>query len=381
MTDLNYEKILETVKRKTDNLMELINPESPMHEGAMTVDGKYSNKSLLIFEPENWTHSFFNGIIAYLYLYFKEEKYLEYLKKQKANYTALLYDNEKEISHDVGFMYSLYAVAMYKITGDKKYRQLALKAADEIGKRYQFKANVVQSFFDMRIRGITDDIAMIIVDDMMNMQLLMWAYAETGHSFYRSVYTNHIENSVKALIRDDYSVRHAYHFDAKTGVPLCEMNYCGYSIGSHWARGTAWMIYGLTSALIHTGCRERYLYPLMGVSDKFVSLLNEDYIPYWDFRLPDDEEHRPDTSAALIAACAFSQFEKLGIKNAEKYTDISDRIFDSVCNSYIADNSVENIVNGGQSGQLETGVIWGDYFFAELLMKKIYGDDFVSFWL
>ncbi|MBQ4109949.1 MAG: glycoside hydrolase family 88 protein [Clostridia bacterium] len=378
---MNYDNILKIVKEKADNLMELINPESPLHEAPCTIDGKYTGREFLIYEPSNWTHSFFTGIVAYMYYHFKEEKYLDYLKKQKGIYTTLLFDNEKEISHDVGFMYSLYAVAMYKFTGDGDYKQLALKAADEIGKRYQFKPNVVQAFYDMRIRGITDDIALIIVDDMMNMQLLMWAYNETGHSFYRSVYTNHIENSIKNLIRDDYSVRHAFHFDARTGAPLTEMNYCGYSIGTHWARGTAWMIYGLTSALKHTGCSERYLLPLMGVNEKFVSLLNDDYMPVWDFKLPENEPHTLDTSAAAIAASAYAEFDGLNIKDKEKYLKLSDKILDSLCTNYMADKDSQNIITKGQSGNLETGTIWGDYFFVELLMKKLHGKDTPSFWL
>ncbi len=380
---MDYEKILLKIKNKADMLMERVDPTDPMYEACYTIDGKYSDRRVLIYNPENWTHSFLNGIIAYLYFHFKEEKYLDYLLKQKEIYTTLLFDNEKEISHDVGFMYSLYAVAMYKLTGDSDFKKLALKAADEIGKRYQFKANVVQAFYDMRVRGITDDIALIIVDDMMNMQLLMWAYEETGHSFYRSVYTNHIENSIKTLIRDDYSVRHAYHFDARSGSPLTEMNYCGYSIGTHWARGTAWMIYGLTAVLMHTGANERYFLPLKGVAEKYVSLLGEDFVPVWDFRLPEGAPHMTDTSAAVISASAFVEFGKLNIKDEEKnkHRNVAENTLNSICENYMAEDSAENVINGGQSGNNESGTIWGDYFFTELLMKKLHGDNLPSFWL
>ena len=31
--------------------------------------------------------------------------------------------------------------------------------------------------------------------------------------------------------------------------------------------------------------------------------------------------------------------------------------------------------------QNEEGALWGDYFFAELLMKKVYGEKLVDFWI
>ncbi len=380
---MNYESILEIVKSKADRLMELIPPSETMIEHPVATEGKYSDRRMDFLEPGQWTHSFLNGIVAYLYYHYKDKKYLDYLLMQEKKYTDLLYNNDKEISHDVGFMYSLYAVALYKLTGEVRFKKLALKAADEIGKRYQFRANVVQSFFDMRIRGITDEIAMIIVDDMMNMQLMMWAYRETGHSFYRSIYENHIENSVINLIRDDYSVCHAYNFDAKSGKPIAEENYCGFAIGSHWARGTSWMIYGLTAAILFTGNNSRYLGPLSGVVRKYINSLGSSLIPLWDFRLDEAEFKRLDTSAAAISASAFAEFGKINIQTDLKIrcNDLSDKVLDTLCENYLAPGHHENVLTHGQAGDEETGVIWGDYFFMELIMKKLYGDNHISFWL
>ena len=47
----------------------------------------------------------------------------------------------------------------------------------------------------------------------------------------------------------------------------------------------------------------------------------------------------------------------------------------------MAEDNTENVINGGQSGNNESGTIWGDYFFTELLMKKLHGDNLPSFWL
>lgn len=368
------------IKKKIDDMMLKIDPEKPFEPRGISKNGKYTDKLVCFYQP-GWTYSFYLAVIAYMYLHFKDEKYLDYLKKCKTVYTNYLFDNEAEIGHDTGFLYSLYAVPMYKITGEKIYRILALKAADEIAKRIRIKPGHIQAFYDLRLRGITDEISLMIVDDMMNMCLLMWAYKETGHSFYRDVYKMHIETAVRNLIRDDFSVRHAFHFDVSSGNPVSEMNYCGYSVGSHWARGTSWMIYGLTKVMQLSGENERYRYMLEGVTEKYIDCLDGKNIPVWDFKLPCYAKDRyEDTSAACITASAFMEFDEIGVnKNLTEVTGIlTDRLLEELCTEkYLAGDDKEYVLDYGNN----EGCLWGDYFFTELLMKKIHKKDTMDFWL
>ena len=378
MKTISYEKILSDIKYKLDEMMEKIVATDTLEPIAISINGKYTNKMQSFFQP-GWTYSFYMGMIAMIYLHTGEKRYLKYLEDAKETYWRFLYDNTEEIGHDSGFLYSLYAVVMYKITGNVEYKLLALKAADELGKRYQFHAGHMQAFYDMRIRGITDKISLLIVDDMMNMCLLMWAYKETGHSFYRSVYENHILTSINYLIRDDYSVRHAYHFDVATGKSISEMNYCGYAIGSHWARGTAWMIYGLTKALQFTGDKERYLYALEGVTQKYLESLDNP-VPLWDFRLPKGEKQYRDSSAAAITSSAFMEFRHIGVKDSltQKVEELSEAaIAELTSERYYGDNQQEYILKYIEN----EGSLWGDYFFTELIMKKSYGNKMLDFWI
>ena len=343
------------------------------------MNGKYTAKFSCFFKP-GWTYSFYLGMVALMYIHTNDSKYIEYLKKAKKTYTYFLWGNKEEIGHDSGFLYSLYAVAMYKLTGDEDYMHLALKAADEIGKRYRFEPRHVQAFYDMRIRGTTDDESQMIVDDMMNMCLLIWAYKQTGHSFYRSVYMNHIETAINYLIRDDYSVRHAYHFDAHTGRPITEANICGYAVGSHWARGTAWMIYGLTKVLQYSGEKERYLSALEGVAARYLEYTKDYAVPVWDFRLPEGEEIIFDSSAAAITGSAFMEFGSIGVKDSitAKAVETADNAIGLLLeDEYFGGDDVEYILKY-QNGE---GALWGDYFFTELIMKKLYGDKLIDFWI
>lgn len=376
---MNVENVVHIIKRKTDLLMSRLDPEEFVQSKPLTENGTYSNRQETFLQP-GWTHSFFLANVAYMYLCFKEDKYLDYLKKNSKKYLDFLFHNEAEIGHDTGFLYSLYAVAMYKITGEDLYRQLALKAADEVAKRIRFKPGHIQAFFDLRVRGINDDVSLMIVDDMMNMCLLMWAYGQTGHSFYRDVYESHIATAVRHLIRSDYSVCHAYHFDVHTGNPVCEMNYCGFAVGSHWARGTSWVIYGLLKAFEFTDSKEKYLQPLIGVLGKWFECLNGKLIPIWDFRLPDDASKKcVDTSAAAIVASAFAGIDNNSssyyIHKAKEY---SHNVLDELCNGkWLCDDNNENILDYGDG----TGCLWGDYFFTELVMKEYLKDEFIDFWI
>lgn len=359
------------VKYKIEDLMKKIDPADHMHEPGYTIDGKYTNKERYstFYSPTHWTHSFFLGMVAHLYSVYKEKKYLDYLYQAKEVYWKYLNGAGHMVAHDAGFLYSLYSVAIYKLTGDTEMRNMALKAADAVGKRYQFNPKIIDAFGNVHEEDHENAVILMIVDDMMNMCLLMWAYAETHHSFYKQIFINHIEMAVKYLIRDDYSVRHAYHFDNCTGRPICEMNYCGYAIGSHWARGTAWMIFGLTKVLQYTGDEKRYLPPLIGVTEKYLSELSDSNIPVWDFRTGKRGDNKKDTSAAAIVGCAFSYIKKMKPSNAflKKYADMANDIYEEL-KTYTADDNSENILENTQCGSRETGSLWGDYFFTELML-------------
>jgi len=122
----------------------------------------------------------------------------------------------------------------------------------------------------------------------MNLPLLFWASETTKNPFYKRIATAHEDTTLKYFIRDDDSVYHAYRFDEETGEPIGGANYWGYSIESHWARGTAWAIYGFNIAYHYTNKKE-YLDISLRLSRKFITLCEEDGIPIWDFRLPNDQ--------------------------------------------------------------------------------------------
>lgn len=387
----DYKALLEAVKQKTDMKMKVLNPESAEHESADTVDGKYIVGKQSLEDYSEWTRSFFTGQIAYMYSHFKDEKYLDYLKKSFKPYNDRLEDLVKvkhDVHHDAGFLYLLYSSALYAVSGDEDAYKMTWTVTDEYSKRFRFRAGVFPGF-----APVEGPCQQIIIDDMMNIAAVMWIYRRAKHPFYKKLIKWHLKTIFKTMVRDDCTVRHSYYFDENTGEPAGELNYCGYAPGSAWARGTSWMVYGLTNAIITLDEEDPlvirgYYSMLNGVLNKYLSMLGEDGIPAWDlYKLSSDgEKELVDTSAAAILAsaiyklrdfCDISKFQGIS-KNCVEFAD---KIMETLAKDYMAAPEAENVIEGGQCGPRNAGCVWGDYFFTEALMRKVYGKDCPEFWI
>ncbi|MDY3929729.1 MAG: glycoside hydrolase family 88 protein [Clostridia bacterium] len=337
------------------------------------------------FDMYNWMTSFIIGQAPIFYKTEKDNKYLKWAYKFAPAYRDKIFNHSLDTMHDIGFLYSPYSVEMYKLTGDVEHRETALKAADELLKRFDIKGKYIDAW------GRMDDDerqGRAIIDCMMNIQLLFWAWKETGHTIYRDVAKAHADTTVKYFVREDYSVCHSFLFDRKNGEILAEANGCGYSNGSHWARGTAWMVYGL--ALTARYLEDKSYYDTaVKIAEKYIKCCGENVIPIWDFKLPEDMpafecghknnpewdvkdaencKYNVDTSAAAIISCAMLELNKL-YKN-ESLADFAKRTTEQLCNYINKDTSVAGIL-GSQNGHM-TYMTFGDYFLLEALARLLY---------
>lgn len=340
-----------------------------------------------LYFKDNWMTSFITGLAPVYYQNTPNSEYLKWANGFRKYYHNKMFETPMESMHDIGFLYSPYSVAMYKLTGDKSHREDALKAADELTKRFDIKGGYIDAW------GRMDDdtrVGRAIIDCMMNLALLLWAWKETKHTYYRDIALSHAEVTRRYFIRDDYSVAHSYDFDRKTGECVREHNDCGYSNGSWWARGTAWAVYGYSILADYTDSDE-YRELAENIAKAYISQLPKDScVPVWDFRLPKEKpakkcgkdpaewdetkaencEFNVDTSAAAIMACGLiclyeQTDEKWMIEfvlktmkelSSDKYMDFRPE--------------VEGILSH-QNGQM-TYTTFGDYFYVEALSKILF---------
>lgn len=376
---MDYEKILDQVKQKIDRRMEYNDPKSTLCQwGIENSEGKYEPNAIDLNSSIDWTRSFLTGAVALLYYHYKDEKYLKYLQDSFDVYYNHLYNNLSGLNHDMGFLYSLYAVAYYEVSGDDKAFKLAIKAADDLIKLYRLDAKILCGF------GSPDtDYVTAIIDDIMNISLAMWGYNATGHPFYKNIVKNDIKTIRKYFMREDFSFRHAFVFEGITGEPIGERNYCGYSCGSIWARGQAWALSGNVNALASID-DEQSVSVIEGMINRLFENLGEANVPQWDMNCVGSKSEQVDTSAAAIIASALIKLSYISDKKfsgvANTYKERADKILETLATEYLADETKDGILTNAQCGGRSVGCVWGDYFFVEALMRKIHGSDTPDFW-
>ncbi len=385
---IDFLKVFETCEKKMEIHMKTFN--SKPYEYAACKNGSYEKESNRqdLYAMTNWMTSFVTGLAPIHFWCNKDIKYLKWANQFKPYYHDKVFEHYMDTMHDIGFLYSPYCVAMYNMTGDEEHKKIAIKAADEFLKRFDINGRYIDAWNSM---GTEDRTGRAIIDCMMNVALLLWAWKQTSHTMYKDVAIAHIETTKKYFIRDDYSVVHSFLFDRKTGEVIKEDNDCGYSNGSHWARGTAWAVYGFAIAARYLN-NEEYYDLAVNIAKKYISEIPEgEYIPVWDFRLPEEypakycgknaipdwdetdaknKEYAVDTSAAAIMSCGI--YELNGIKENTQLKNFADKTVETLCDEKYFDYDVNHTgILKRQNGNM-TYTTFGDYFFTEAVARKLY---------
>jgi unsaturated chondroitin disaccharide hydrolase len=343
---------------------------------ALAVDGDFAKWNEGFFEIGNWTSGFFTGMAMLAWEKTGDDFFLQQLDALEPVFKAKLEgENALNTMHDIGFLYSPYAVALYKQTGNRHYRDLAIKAADALAGRFIEKGGYFRAWGRMDEIGTHYD-GLAIIDCLMNMPLLYWASEETGDPKYREMAIRHTDTTLANFIREDDSNYHSFRFDLESGAPARGDNYCGRGVESHWARGATWAMYGLALGYRHTG-DERYLDGALRVTRKFLSNLDEEVVPMWDFKLDEVGPYIRDASAASIAVCAIQELESLG-KADEAMTVAKNALLDRITSDDYLDH--DPAIRGIQKkGEVGDGVgkakyaytSWGDYYLMEALGREL----------
>ena len=340
---------------------------------ALAINGDYAAWNEGFYEIGNWTTSFFTGMAVIAYKQTGDRSFLEETTRLEPFYESKVGEHSADTMHDIGFLYSLYSIALYKVTGEAKHRELALKAAQVLDDRFIPEGNYIRAWGRMDDHS-SDYAGLAIIDCMMNLPLLYWASEETGDPRFKDIALRHSNTTLANFIRDDDSVYHSFRFD-RNGTPTGGDNYCGRGVESHWARGATWAIYGFAMGYRYTG-DERYLDASLRLARKFISLLDDEIVPIWDFRLDAEGPFIRDSSAAAIAVCAFQELEALNAAD-ESISAAKAALLERLCSpDYLdADPAIKGVLKQGEVGdgvgKAKTAYTsWGDYYFMEALARE-----------
>ncbi|TRX61206.1 glucuronyl hydrolase [Fulvivirga sp. M361] len=322
--------------------------------------------------PGSWTSGFFPGILWMMASYEPTKKWSDKARK----YTELLENVKYETGHhDLGFMlYNSYGRG-YSATNNPAYREVLFTGAASLASRYDTLMGAIKSW-DRPGKWQYP----VIIDNMINLEFLLWVSKESGDSTYMDIAISHADETLKNHFRPDYSSYHVVDYDTVTGEPVWRGTHQGLSDSSDWARGQAWGLYGYTMMYRETG-HVRYLNQAKSIAQYLLDHSNmpEDLIPYWDLKDPEIPNTHRDVSAAAIIASALLELSDYVKDNQQlTYLTAGRKILTNLDRLYTYENDDirlfyldQSVGSKPKNGEVGVPVIYADYYFVEALMRSL----------
>lgn len=340
--------------------METVAPRNRHNVPYLTENGRYDD-----WTDRNiswWTNGFWGGILWQLFHATGKTLYRDIAIELEEKLDRALMD-PFGMDHDSGFKWLPTAVAHYRLDGDQTSFRRGLLAAENLAGRFNPAGNFIRAWNDP---GDGSAAGLAIIDCMMNLPLLYWAWDVTHDPRYYHIAVRHADTTMAHFIREDYSNIHIGKFDPLTGKFLHPIGGQGKDPDSAWTRGQAWAVYGFTLTYRHTG-EEKYLELAKRLADRFLERIPErGFVPV-DFCQPDDCPWE-DSSAAAIVSCGLLELPE------EKYHRAAEGILQTLCQyrtnfSLDTDYLLENCTSAYHDKNHNFPMIYGDYFFIEALFR------------
>ena len=320
---------------------------------------------------KDWTSGFWPGVLWYLY----EDTQKEEFRQQADRFSRELIPLSKQpaYDHDLGFqMFNSFGNG-YRLTGNPEYKSVVLKSSDVLATLFNPKAGTILSWpREVQKFGGHNT----IIDNMINLEMLMWASKNGGEKKLADIALSHAETTMKNQFNEAFVTGHVVVYDTLTGKKIKRVTHQGLNDNSMWARGQSWAIYGYTMMYRETQ-KPEFLDFAQKVTDVYLKRLPVDLIPYWDFddtRIPDAPR---DASAAAVTASALlelSAYVKDQAKAAEYKTKAigmlkelsSERYQSRDKNTAFLLHSTGHHPNGTE---IDASIIYADYYYIEALLR------------
>ena len=323
-------------------------------------------------KSEGWVSGFYPGTLLYLYEYSKDKSLLA---EAETKMKLLEKEQYNKNTHDLGFMmFSSFGNAN-RIDHDKAYDSILVHAARSLCTRFNPKVGCIRSWNSDTAHFV------VIIDNMMNLELLMYAFKLTNDSSFYHVAVTHANTTLKNHFRPDNSSYHVVDYDPRTGAVLAKRTHQGAADASAWARGQAWGLYGYTMMYRLTN-NEVYLQQANSIAAFMLHHPNlpADKVPYWDFNAPGIPNAYRDASAGAIMSSALLELSQYAsAANKKEYYDaatailknLSEKPYKTVgteAGGFILQHSVGHLP--GKS-EVDVPLSYADYYFVEAAMRYL----------
>lgn len=294
---------------------------------------------------------------------------LEELKKEQYN----------THTHDLGFMMFCSFGNALDLAPNKGYDSILDHSAQSLSTRFVEKPQVLRSWDSAPWNGAKDDECLVIIDNMMNLELLFWASDHTGDPKYRDIAIKHADQTMAHHFRKDYSSYHLVIYNEETGEVARRITNQGYADNSSWSRGQAWGLYGYTVMYRETH-DPKYLEQAEHIADFLLNNphMPEDLVPYWDYDAPGIPDALRDSSAAAVMASALLELKNYSDgPRAEGYRDAAKTMLTTLLSpEYFAEKGTNGgfllkhgVGNMPQNSEVDVPLSYGDYYLVEAMMR------------
>jgi uncharacterized protein YyaL (SSP411 family) len=320
--------------------------------------------------PRDWTSGFFPGSLWLIY----ENNGGAIWRDAAENFTKRLEAIQHFTAHhDVGFMLGCSYGEGLRITGKPAYRAVLVEGARSLSTRFNPKVGLIRSW-DAKEWAYP-----VIVDNMMNLELLWFAYKETGETSFRDIAIAHADKTLKNHFRPDGSSFHLVDYDPASGDVIKKQTVQGAADSSAWARGQAWALYGFSTMARLTG-DARYREQARKIATFILNHPNlpSDGVPYWDFNAPHIPDSPRDASAAAIMACGFLELsDEVPAEEAARYRALAEKQLRSLASPAYRAALNENghfllmhcVGHKPAGSEVDVPLNYADYYFLKALSR------------
>lgn len=314
----------------------------------------------------DWTSGFFPGTLWYAYQLTGDEE----LKTDAVKFTNYLYPVRLyKGTHDIGFMMNCSYGNANRLCPTDSVRQALIQTADNLCDRFNPAIGCIRSW-DFGTWNFP-----VIIDNMMNLDLLFYVTHLTGDNKYKDLALKHAETTMKNHFRNDHSSWHVVSYN-DDGTVERKQTHQGKNDDSSWARGQAWGVYGYTSCYRESRDERFLQQARNIAALIMERVKTDDAIPLWDYDAPDTPQTPRDASAASITASALIELSTLVddgqvyLDYAEKLLkSLSSDAYLAKAGTnqgFILMHSTGSLPNGSE---IDTPINYADYYYLEALIR------------
>lgn len=352
---------------------------------AASTNGIYRYTTASEAKQSLWWQGFWCGTVWLLYEITGETPIRCYGEKLTYDIYKLL--NKQGLSYsDIGFLTVPSCITDYKFTGSTIARETAIAAADSLLTKYNRASNIICSHDYEQQRSIIS----CKISNLLNVQILFYAWQLTGNSKYQEVALKNAELIAKYNISENGETLFRSYFDLKTGKvsgasPVIE----DISNSPDSPRGYAWALYGLAVCYAVTG-NPLYADKFHRVYSFLAAHTVSDDIYHINMRFREPSAVYDSTSSVIIAG-ALLEMSKILKKEPDKaaysadYARLGAKLFQVMLDRFAVNSSSseegllrDGYIGGGNSSIYSESTICGDFFYLEGLLNAY--SERSSFW-